>query len=326
MLPTPIRDEARLEGGQPVLRSDGYLLHHIELEEVEVLRPVTLEDGVVKSPGLFRARANTIIYGNQAFQAETLAIGQRVKEIELLWHARNSFPSDLSNLLAMHESAVKSGSAVPKALTQIVESIQKTFAAFSADMGVVYSEREDVVPAMLRALREEVDEKDKPLSLEQIPPDQLDIRRREIEKWQTWARRRGPQSTKFKREVREAYDWTCLVCGNRFPPTDISRNPGVDAAHILPWSDFDLDHVSNGLCLCKLHHWAFDEGILRIVHREGQYLVELAPGAEERILQPQFSLESLRAVTGVIPSYRLPNAIAERPNPLLLSRLYEELN
>lgn len=325
MLPTPIRDEARLEGGQPVLRSDGYLLHHIQLQDVRVLQAAEYHDGEVSNPGLFRATADSVIYGNQAFQAETLDVERRMSEVIRLWQSRNGFPADLAALLAQHEAAVTAGEPVPRELTQTVENIQTTFAAYSSDMGVVYSQYEDVVPALLLALGEEVDEADRPLSLEQIPPDQLDIRRREIEKWQVWVRRRGPASTRFKREVREAYDWTCAVCGNRFPPTDMSRKPGVDAAHILPWADFDLDHVSNGICLCKQHHWAFDEGLLRIVHRDGSYHVELAPGAEEAILEPHFTLDALRSVTGVVPVHRLPNIPAERPNPEFLRRLYDDL-
>jgi putative restriction endonuclease len=38
----------------------------------------------------------------------------------------------------------------------------------------------------------------------------------------------------------------------------------IDAAHILPFSQFHNDDVRNGLSLCKLHHWLFDHGLLSI--------------------------------------------------------------
>jgi len=39
---------------------------------------------------------------------------------------------------------------------------------------------------------------------------------------------------------------------------------GVDAAHVHWHSLHGPDDVENGIALCKLHHWAFDKGILGI--------------------------------------------------------------
>ena len=52
---------------------------------------------------------------------------------------------------------------------------------------------------------------------------------------------------------------------------------GVDAAHILPWSQFDLDATKNGLCLNKQCHWAFDEGLfcLSFDETENAYIVSI---------------------------------------------------
>jgi putative restriction endonuclease len=36
----------------------------------------------------------------------------------------------------------------------------------------------------------------------------------------------------------------------------------VDAAHIQPWSESRNDDVRNGMALCKICHWAFDEFIM----------------------------------------------------------------
>ena len=38
----------------------------------------------------------------------------------------------------------------------------------------------------------------------------------------------------------------------------------VDAAHIVPFSISANDDVRNGIALCKLHHWSFDEGLISI--------------------------------------------------------------
>jgi putative restriction endonuclease len=39
------------------------------------------------------------------------------------------------------------------------------------------------------------------------------------------------------------------------------ERPPMEAAHIIPRSKRGSDTVSNGLCLCPIHHWAFDRGL-----------------------------------------------------------------
>jgi len=70
------------------------------------------------------------------------------------------------------------------------------------------------------------------------------------------------RSAAFKRKVRAAYDGVCAICGSkRQSPTG---NPEIEAAHIYPKSEGGRDIVSNGIGLCKLHHWGFDVGWLSI--------------------------------------------------------------
>ncbi len=98
----------------------------------------------------------------------------------------------------------------------------------------------------------------------------------------------------------------------------------MDAAHILPWADYDLDHVSNGLCLCRLHHWAFDEGLIVITCEENRYAVEIPEEVQSGIREEVqlFSLDELLRHVGPIPEARLPRQRAHRPRPEFL----EELN
>lgn len=70
------------------------------------------------------------------------------------------------------------------------------------------------------------------------------------------------RSAAFKRKVRSVYDDSCAICSSkRRSPTG---NPEIEAAHIYPKSKGAKDVVSNGVGLCKLHHWAFDVGWLAI--------------------------------------------------------------
>src|SRR5262249_31405495 len=134
---------------------------------------------------------------------------------------------------------------------------------------------------------------------------------------------RGPASARFKQEVRRAYRATCIICGVHFPPTSYNTTPGIDAAHILPWTDYDLDEVFNGLSLCKTHHWAFDEAIVCIRYDGREYLSEMPNDAETEIISydPHFSLERLKQDLGPIPVERLPADTQQWPRPDLLEML-----
>ncbi len=66
----------------------------------------------------------------------------------------------------------------------------------------------------------------------------------------------------FLQTVREAYNERCAVCGTRRETPD--GRPEVEAAHIKSVSDGGPDALENGLALCRLHHWAFDNGWLAV--------------------------------------------------------------
>lgn len=64
----------------------------------------------------------------------------------------------------------------------------------------------------------------------------------------------------FRRAIVSAYDHHCAFCGLKVLTAD--GHTAADAAHIIPWSRTYNDAISNGLALCKLCHWGFDEGLL----------------------------------------------------------------
>jgi putative restriction endonuclease len=63
----------------------------------------------------------------------------------------------------------------------------------------------------------------------------------------------------FSETVRAIYDHRCAACGLRILTDGIDF---VDAAHLIPWADSHNDHPSNGVALCKNHHWAMDRHLL----------------------------------------------------------------
>ena len=66
----------------------------------------------------------------------------------------------------------------------------------------------------------------------------------------------------FRRIVVTTYDHRCALCGVRIITPE--GHTVVDAAHIVPWSKSKNDDIRNGMALCKLCHWAFDEGMMGV--------------------------------------------------------------
>ncbi|PQJ27452.1 HNH endonuclease [Rubritalea profundi] len=69
------------------------------------------------------------------------------------------------------------------------------------------------------------------------------------------------RSSAFAKRVTDLYDSSCAACGLRIklPSHEVSF---VDAAHLIPFSESHNDHPSNGMALCKHHHWAMDRHLI----------------------------------------------------------------
>lgn len=312
LLPKPIREERKTEGGQPVVQANAYIIKHINLDNVTITSATT-----------FTADVTTVDCQNKTVQAEQVLVAQRMREIQRIWQQRGKLPDNIATLLAQHERIIRSGSPIPRTSERLVRDLQEALERYSEDAGVPYTSGTYVVPALLAMIDEVVEEV--PLSLEQIDPGQTKLRRREIKKWQIYANRRGADSVKFRKNVQAAYDYQCIMCGCRYPSTLYNRNPGIDAAHIIPWSLVDLDEVYNGVALCKLHHWAFDERLLRITYRIDTYYVEISDEAMINLVPSEFSLDQLQKVVGPIQVDRLPRKRSDWPRPDLLERLQHDI-
>lgn len=76
----------------------------------------------------------------------------------------------------------------------------------------------------------------------------------------------------FKRIMRLIYDHHCALCGIRVQTAE--GHTAVVGAHIIPWAVSHNDDPRNGLSLCRLCHWAFDEGLLTV---NLDYVVRTSP-------------------------------------------------
>jgi putative restriction endonuclease len=66
----------------------------------------------------------------------------------------------------------------------------------------------------------------------------------------------------FVEEVLDSYERQCAICGQSIRLGDSLI--GIDACHVKPIQHFGDDHITNGIALCKIHHWALDRGAISI--------------------------------------------------------------
>jgi putative restriction endonuclease len=85
------------------------------------------------------------------------------------------------------------------------------------------------------------------------------------------------RSAAFRGVIMRLYDYTCAACQLRI--ITLNGASAVDAAHIIPFSESHDDGIGNGLALCKLHHWAFDAGLIAI---DDHYKLMISPAFEEK--------------------------------------------
>jgi putative restriction endonuclease len=70
------------------------------------------------------------------------------------------------------------------------------------------------------------------------------------------------RSAAFRKTFLSLYDHQCAACGLRILLPLGHHVSFIDAAHLLPWGEYRNDHPTNGLALCKNHHWAMDHGVI----------------------------------------------------------------
>jgi len=116
---------------------------------------------------------------------------------------------------------------------------------------------------------------------------------------------RRHRDARFRPTVLQAYRFRCAVCGTALKL--------VDAAHIVPVSDArSNDDVTNGIALCRLHHGAYDNGLLGI---QSKYSIVLNHEAIKRLDEVNLS-SGIRVFSEALPPViTLPSSIEVRPKP-----------
>ena len=309
MMPHPVRADQALGRGAPVLKADQYAIEHIRLGRVRLI-----------GSNSALLRVDELELRNRSYLADELGFHGRVERLRNVWAHAADFPDRVADLIRRHEEISTAGGPISETAEHIVSDLQLVVSQTAPDFGIVYYDGStDVLGPLSEALTAAPEPA---VSVEAVDPDEIEIRRRTVKEWKRWANARGSASARFRHAVRAAYNSTCIICGVHLPATRYN-NPGVDAAHILPWAQYDLDEVSNGLCLCRQHHWAFDEGLLVIRFQAGKYFVEIPDEIAAGLISEAraFSLAELQKFAGQIPDERFPRGRDQRPRPQFLEML-----
>lgn len=260
MLPDPRRELRKAGTEFPVATDKGYVMTQVGFGPDTEFAPV---------PELVTVDPTYVTLTNLAY-ADSIGVRERWERIEAIYVAVASsggLHPAVGHEVARHRSYLATGQTVEVELTNIVRSIAKSIEPIVPG----YSWRTDCLQTLevLYGI-ESPTEPDMP-SPDQLPEDAPEVNARSAHKYRL-AKVRGPGQRKFSVAVRDAYGHRCAFCGGRYGGV-AGISSGLEAAHILAWASYDADIVQNGMSLCKIHHWAFDAGLVMPVYQGGRYSV-----------------------------------------------------
>ncbi len=116
------------------------------------------------------------------------------------------------------------------------------------------------------------------------------------------------RATDFRKRVLMAYGHACAVCGVQLEL--------VDAAHIIPVRHpASTDNTNNGLCLCALHHRAFDSGLIAV---RPDYKIVVNNEKVARFKASNMSAGAKSFLDSLMTQIRLPVEHGSRPTGQLI--------
>lgn len=314
LLPKPKREISATPGGKLQIYKDNFSVMSIPFDVVEL---TTTE--IVISP-------THVILSNSTSDSVRLDVIERLRIVMACWEAASTQSSALTSAVTQHKNAFNSHSV--KAVINAAESLR--LANIEPDDPLRHITKDLNLPNLdeLLWLGVYATETDEAMALGEENLEELkEAARNRIKVWRQVALR-GAAGAKFSTEVRQAYNHTCLFTGMRLPKTPATGSSGVDAAHILPWAEYNLNAVSNGLCLSKLCHWAFDAGILQLSYdtSTSSYGIALSAAALAAESAGLLKLNGLKDIQGVVSTSLLPKDSSNWPNPSFLKEYNEALN
>ncbi len=302
LMPKPKREIGKTPEGQLQLTENNYSITSIQFDVVKCD-----DNSILIQP-------TDLILENSNFDQARIDIVERLRIILDVWHNASLHDDDLSKEIVAHRNAVLSGdiqsiynySNQIRRVFDINDPLREILRKYSLIDEYTYwlgVHRNDVESAIV----------------EEDLSDLKEAAKNRIKQWRLQASR-GSKGVIFSKNVKEAYRNRCLFTGYYLPKSSLCNTSGVDAAHILPWAEYDINSVGNGLCLSKLCHWAFDTGIisLNFLKTTGNYELSISAEALQAEKDGLLTLDGFKPLIGIIPISRLPENKKIWPAPHFL--------
>ncbi len=301
LLPRPVRERRSLASTFPVLRDRKYFLSKIGFKSDSEFD----EDSKV-----LVAKPAYVVVENQD-TSDTIVFDSRWKRVQKIHDSYmvNQDHVELLSILQEHQDSCDA------------RDISRRIVLCSQELNRFLEEQGDVIP-IIEEIFHITPGDPSILGLEEIEEDDIPMRVKSTSEMRQ-VRARSSSARNFSLAVRNAWRHTCAFCGLKLPGRTGEFDSGVDAAHILPWSKYDLDKVHNGICLCKIHHWAFDQAVLTLRCVGDEYFVESSPRMESFDSSTQSELQK---TVGPIPENRLPLNVDNRPSSQYINILNTDID
>lgn len=298
MLPKPKRELKATSTSSDFVRDNQYAVAGIDVDVVNRTGTSVL------------LRPTTLWLENASNLAQAVGVAERMALVQTIWAEARETVSDIAGLVQAHESAVLRGDH-----TGIIRAAGHLRRAMADDR--------DAIETVAQALGAEIEMTAVttataiPSDGEEDETDPAEAARRVAAQWHNGVRR-SSAGRAFSERVRIAYRDRCAVSGARLPRLPSTGSPGVEGAHILPWSRYDLNSLRNGICLDKLCHWAFDAGVMRIDYQDDAYVVSIPNQVNIDAGPNGMDLSYFESFVGPIPVDRFPPNPAHHPSPAYL--------
>lgn len=307
LLPDPRRELGITTDSLPIVTAKGFILSRIGFGPNTEFDPLT--DLVTIDP--------TFVNVMNMLDTESIGVDQRWARLQSVYAVAHLFAPGVREQLERHRAVLASGDPIDIELTKIVTALLSRMAATYAGINRI----DDPLPELERIAGIVPAEGPSLPPPDQLGEDEPEVSARSAHQYRL-AKIRGAGHQLFSIAVRRAYAHRCAFCGGKYGDV-VGIRSGLEAAHILAWSMYELDIVQNGMSLCKTHHWAFDAGLM---------VPELLNGGRYRLrfttLSELFEPESMRLLGEdgfVLPEEWFPSDTAHRPSKKYLTRLYEDL-
>jgi hypothetical protein len=310
MLPGPRRERHRTHGAD-LLRWSGFVVQTVRINVI-----IRADGSVLVSP-------LTVRLENADDVRLDISFAERMARVVRVWVAAATTEDHVALAVRAHAAAFASTGATQAQLVAAGPALRAVLGNRDGDMLPLLEKRfgiSAISAPSVGGISAEITEEDFAEEVEHVAP--ADVRIERVRQWRL-AAVRGGSSSAFRRNIMRAYNSRCMFSGRRLPRTEATTTAGVDAAHILPWSRYDLDATPNGICLSKECHWAFDSGLFRLSFDDAEnvYVVSIPAAIRPAALKAKFDLGSFEAIAGAISRNNLPANEAFWPSSAYLGEL-----